>query len=170
MLKEAWKKRLWSRKIIKCLFILVAPEMSVSVWEQVIHRENEELRHLEGDGAESSATRSVLHSLFLSWMKSNRMSVRVIKNLFNLWTKVTFRFFLARGLSTNLREIRPSPPILYFSPLNTCCLCSCLFPLMVQIILEILITYLIFIIQGQRDLESRLWEERLGQWWRFPAR
>ena len=101
MLKEAWKKRLWSRKIIKCLFILVAPEMSVSVWEQVIHRENEELRHLEGDGAESSATRSVLHSLFLSWMKSNRMSVRVIKNLFNLWTKVTFRFFLARGLSTN---------------------------------------------------------------------
>jgi len=35
----------------------VAPEMSVSVWEQVIHRENEELRHLEGDGAESSANR-----------------------------------------------------------------------------------------------------------------
>ena len=154
--------------------------MSVSVWEQVIHRENEELRHLEGDGAESSATRSVLHSLFLSWMKSNRMSVRVIKNLFNLWTKVTFRFFLARGLSTNsprffislfklkLQVEDQSPPA--SSPLNTCCLCSCLFPLMVQIILEILITYLIFIIQGQRDLESRLWEERLGQWWRFPAR
>lgn len=32
----------------------VAPDMSVSVWEQVIHRENEELRHLEDEGKERS--------------------------------------------------------------------------------------------------------------------
>ncbi len=72
--------------------------MSVSVWEQVIHRENEELRHLEGDGAESSANRSVVYNFcHLNWIV-----LRILKKDGHPKVKVLITAFLATDLKKDM--------------------------------------------------------------------